>query len=894
MLTILGATSCKTNNGNNGGSKDASEFLPVKALDRDYVHRWIEGNAFDSSGETFVQGPDYGAVVEVGASKPFAIKRLGNLTYQSPTFEEADFSQVPVFSAPFYKLNYGGSEYTAYGHENVAKGTLLTRLLESGRHIQRIEALGMGYVRDLEYPQDIEKLQGRVEFAFFQEYFAMTYEVYSDAAISNANLTFGFTIPSAYATKSVAADGKKAVITNGGSAGFVLVADDPSAVISLAGNNLVFSTDKAEVAAQQLTGFSIKFYPTANPSVNNTYFENLGAVNLSYEQGQPAPMTMSQSYDASHALYTISYSGGMSGSDYFLTGYSDETRRNTYERIPFTISNPFSTAVRVPIRLRKAGSSFSIYGVSPMIRDGDTLEPTGVPVQISKNWHGAQSAPGMPATYPANLWTGVYLHAYAVLEIPANTTKNFEYTCAYSQWGGIAAASHAQLSLAGWGGNTLWDQAALGTNGENITYSPEVPSVMIADVRPPFVAGNVGYGPGNNHPYEAYNWTGNIGGADFMRLTTVEGTQKATEMNVVYSEQSPNLTDVRYVGTTPLENVRFDYNLQFGRTDDMIRHYYTFRFYFDKDTEIRDMTFFNFASADYSKNNAFRKFAYGDDKGVNADLTYNPFAAPSPATPYYNSNTPQKFEMTGENDWFMLYDADDNPGFAQYGPSQQDKDGNLLAVVRSFRADLNGKLYTKGAFNIKNDFKAQGPINPTNQPSFEFTLPSNAPSLIKAGSQIEIVFEYITLPAPADRYFGPAEYMSLSKLLTPEKFNSAQQGLEQARYGALILNVTKGQKLGVYPVKIKAENDAVEFTLKGGLGYTPVTFSGLSGYKNYVLEVKNSNGVYAAIDQSVHGNDFWQTKFDSATGTYQRTYNIQNYSGQIFDKTYEYRLRKVN
>ena len=53
-------------------------------------------------------------------------------------------------------------------------------------------------------------------------------------------------------------------------------------------------------------------------------------------------------------------------------------------------------------------------------------------------------------------------------------------------WGGVPAASHAQLCLIGWGWNQRWDQAAIGSWGESICYEPEGIQVrcMIDDVRP--------------------------------------------------------------------------------------------------------------------------------------------------------------------------------------------------------------------------------------------------------------------------------------------------------------------------------------------------------------------------------------------------------------------------
>ena len=98
-----------------------------------------------------------------------------------------------------------------------------------------------------------------------------------------------------------------------------------------------------------------------------------------------------------------------------------------------------------------------ITGFSPIIRDGDG-NPTGIPAQISKNFHV-----GPP-----------WFHGYAELRLPPRSTTECEYTIVYGFWGGAPAVSHSQLCLIGYGGNQLWDQLAVGSWGESICYDADV------------------------------------------------------------------------------------------------------------------------------------------------------------------------------------------------------------------------------------------------------------------------------------------------------------------------------------------------------------------------------------------------------------------------------------
>jgi hypothetical protein len=61
--------------------------------------------------------------------------------------------------------------------------------------------------------------------------------------------------------------------------------------------------------------------------------------------------------------------------------------------------------------------------------------------------------------------------------------------------------------------------------------------------------------------------------------------------------------------------------------------------------------------------------------------------------------------------------------------------------------------------------------------------------------------------------------------------------------------------------------------IKGGVGAVPVRFEGLPSAGGYLLE-RLENGRSNPLDQSVHGNDFWQTDWDPSRNTYSQTYNL--------------------
>jgi len=57
------------------------------------------------------------------------------------------------------------------------------------------------------------------------------------------------------------------------------------------------------------------------------------------------------------------------------------------------------------------------------------------------------------------------------------------------------------------------------------------------------------------------------------------------------------------------------------------------------------------------------------------------------------------------------------------------------------------------------------------------------------------------------------------------------------------------------------------------VGYVPITFTGLNHAKPRAV-LLTVDGKESSLNQAVYGNDFWQTDFDAALGTWSQTYNI--------------------
>ena len=77
-----------------------------------------------------------------------------------------------------------------------------------------------------------------------------------------------------------------------------------------------------------------------------------------------------------------------------------------------------------------------------------------------------------------------------------------------------------------------------------------------------------------------------------------------------------------------------------------------------------------------------------------------------------------------------------------------------------------------------------------------------------------------------------------------------------------------------YPVEISVSiKQRAQFDVSGGVGYVPATLAGLKDCKGFGL-YRICDGKMTEEDQSVNGNDFWQTDYDPVSETWSITYNV--------------------
>ncbi len=189
---------------------------------------------------------------------------------------------------------------------------------------------------------------------------------------------------------------------------------------------------------------------------------------------------------------------------------------------------------------------------------------------------------------------------------------------------------------------------------------------------------------------------------------------------------------------------------------------------------------------------------------------------------------------------------------------------NRGIVVRRWDARLGGKKAAPWIAEI-------GALVRGADTSLVDFLPPPGVNELLPGDYVEAEVVHVIVPQFASDYYGPNE--NLRQALTTGE-NTWKMIYREAVGNYLEVKMTRGGKLErSYPIRIRSQGGEIAFTVTGGLGYVPVTFTGLSDYRGHRLE-RNVEGAWVELDQSHAGKDFWQADFDPLAGCWELTYSL--------------------
>jgi hypothetical protein len=553
---------------------------------------------------------------------------------------------------------------------------------------------------------------------------------------------------------------------------------------------------------------------------------------------------------------------------------------NLLERVPLELTNPTNQPQVVRLNIARDGVVAMIPGIAPMLRDAD-LNPCGIPVQISKDWHFLLEGNG------PQRFQGPWFHGLTMLTLPSHRTIKLEFVCAGGMWGHVPQVAHSQLSLVGWGWNQQWDEAAIGSWGESMTFDPDVGlgRSMIDDVRPLMV-----WAMSKTRSDQKWSWTNNVGGGDFLvyfdalgqkqwnnqpvyqrmdRPSDDESGHKQwnSRMRTQYRRYCPNLTEVIYGGVSEDGKIGLRCRTSLMRTNDYVRVFFHLSYHVYERVDFSRLAFFQLGADHYNDGPQPLRYARGNLHGMVEE-----WVPPLGGWKYSRQNQPNPGPLA----WYWMHCADHLPpanrrAAKRFGSQRFGAWANRGLVVRSFAACFGGRPERMPHYSVygTNDLLGSSDNGPPSA-LIEISPPPGLTHL-DAGDFVDLDLVEIVVPQKAGDYYGPN--LALRQALRHSE-HTWDMALREARGNNISVTATDGRVKNTFPVCIRSVDGwRAVFSISGGIGFLPITLTGLRGYRNPVLEINNGQG-WKIINQANHGKDFWQTDFDAESGFWEVTYNV--------------------
>ncbi len=851
---------------------------------RDYAYSWWpEGTGTAPNNKFFVQTGYYG--ISVNGSNGM-INRIGALKDEYSQSEVMTQNASVINSLPqvstFSSVKINDDEYVFTDIIEPAQyNTINMRIIESGQYMQSFDAAAMIFADSS--GKRTNSFIGRTEIKALPEYFALNFQLFAQHDIADATLTYSFEF-SEEMTGSPSQNGREIILKAPDGSGLSIILPSQNASLSYeqASKTLTMSCSGISLKQYEFQGFGAIIIPSVSPSqadieqYNAIASLNISASQIAPREGREVPVQ----FDADRGVWVMNTNRMVSAKG---TAFAQEQNQNACDRVSFTIQNPSEQTITVPLMFEKSGA-FAVEGFGPMLRDIDTGEPLGVPIQISKNWHPFDSSVTKAQWYKG--LDGSWYHGYTYLEVPANSSVTYEYMNAFNNWGTVNVASHAQLCLIGWPAystHQVWQTSTIGSSGEAFCYDPDQTCglAFINDVR------GVGFDPFDQG--QEYVWGTNNGGGNFLYYgkdgTNTSGIVGFKNVRVFYKNYAPNLAEVIFTGITKDNAVEFTLKTYLGRTNDVSRATHIFEYRFVKDVSFERMAFYQLG-ADNHNSGRWHGITIGNDDGpIEYTIAGETYGAEAEipvydTAGYIGSNGMQRIDVPGEGMWIAFTDS-----YTKINSDYFDaKTANRMLNLLSFEAELNGKSYSKPAFNLRSTEMFCG-----NSTLVELCPPAEAGNVIKAGSTVRGAVEYINLPISLSSFYFDSPVI---KSIPAEEFNTWKLAYRYAMGGKIHAWAELGEITRQYPIEVKcvqAQDVLAQITVKGGISYIPLTFTNVPSYSGYRLETLK-DGQWTKIDQSYLGNDYWQTYYNAQSGWYELTFNVEH-SGEP-QAEYSYRLVK--
>jgi len=520
------------------------------------------------------------------------------------------------------------------------------------------------------------------------------------------------------------------------------------------------------------------------------------------------------------------------------------------------VTNPLSAVTNIPLRFIQPIPR-AITGTVMLLSDADSGRPLGIPVQLSKNWHGS----------PTQVHGGFWLRGSTMLTLQPGATERMKLRLVYGYWGGAGTVSHSQLSLIGYKANWKWDQSALGAWGESLTYDPtqHLGGAFLDDIRPTFTDSyeNSGAYKDGGIANTTYNWTENVGGGDF--LTYRDSANKfhwLKRLKTCYYQTGPNLTEVLYSGVTDDDKIRINYTSRMMSTLDYHRHFHAYNYEFLQDvTAPERLSFFQMA-ADYYNTAVYENYYIGNASGLLATENIN-----AGDDPIAGGNTYKGDPILMNGQWLSIDDSFGNSGTV----AAQALRGLIPLSSTLNGADLPLHLHKYG--------RSWGSRTPTML--FEFSADSVDRSY-SAGDVVAGEIQFILPPQHVDNYWGSDGELE-TRLSNYGDANWQPVRDELVENIRMAVSVHQGTLQDNYPLEIQATTGKrvlTDFTVtRGGIGHIPLLLKGADAGLELKVQ-RYSSGAWVNLEAvDVEADTYYQAVLN-ADGSMDYSFSIPRPAGQ--------------
>lgn len=395
---------------------------------------------------------------------------------------------------------------------------------------------------------------------------------------------------------------------------------------------------------------------------------------------------------------------------------------------------------------------------------------------------------------------------YTSLPVGAGETRDVVLKLVYQNWGRKPMIRMQCQDLQAWEYDPAEQQWMQSSigQGEHMVYYVQRVTCTVNDAR----------GLNSNLIMGSSAWRENCGGWEFLKLW---GNTRPESRGLVYHKSGPNLFDFDLTGEMDDGSITSSVRVIAVPCNELTRTFFRIRYDVKKNLSIGSIPA------------NLRLFAQGDE--YYAPLSYPQVAYTGPSGSVVTRTTGTSFtgrQIGGSTPWAVLYGSDA---------------GNRGFVLRSYRARIQG---------VQNDTPAIT-VTAGAQTRLALTALTSATSL-SAGDYFEFEIDAVA--------FGNAS-TGYSQIET--EVSSFAAGLPS-------LSVHHGTKLSDFPGRVDAVGGWAEFTIAGGRDIIPVEvggFTSASGPNAADLRVEEMlGGVWAPLDQSAAGRDWWQTEIDPTSGMY--------------------------